>query len=54
MSKQPSFAPTGLYHLYNHANGKENLFQNEDNYLYFLKKYGEKLNAVVDLSLIHI
>jgi putative transposase len=31
--------PGRLYHIYNHANGKENLFTNSDNYLFFLKRY---------------
>ncbi|MFP5043121.1 transposase [Parasediminibacterium sp. JCM 36343] len=31
--------PETIYHIYNHANGNENLFLNNENYLYFLKRY---------------
>ncbi|MFN0200358.1 MAG: transposase [Bacteroidia bacterium] len=31
--------PETVYHIYNHANGWENLFSNEGNYLFFLKRY---------------
>jgi putative transposase len=31
--------PNQYYHLYNHAVGRENFFNNDDNYRYFLKKY---------------
>ena len=31
--------PGNLYHIYNHANGNENLFRNEENYRFFLNKY---------------
>ncbi len=36
------------YHLYTHANGSENLFRNEENYRYFLKRYEEFIPPVVD------
>lgn len=31
--------PNTSYHIYNHANGFENVFQDEENYRYFLMKY---------------
>ena len=31
--------PDGVYHIVNHANGKEKLFLNRGNYLFFLKRY---------------
>lgn len=31
--------PNQTYHIYNHANGDDNLFRNEENYAYFLKRY---------------
>jgi REP element-mobilizing transposase RayT len=34
-----SFLPETYHHLYNHANGTENLFIEERNYAFFLKKY---------------
>ena len=33
--------PDKYYHIYNHANGSDNLFISAENYLYFLKKYAE-------------
>jgi len=47
MRKQPMYEPEGIYHIYNHANGSEDMFIDEENYYYFLKKYAEKLNGVV-------
>lgn len=40
--------PGQSYHIYNHANGTENIFQEEENYLYFLKQYTKYLGAWVD------
>lgn len=31
--------PNIFYHVYTHANGNENLFRNDGNYIYFLNKY---------------
>ncbi len=36
------------YHIYNHANGSENIFREEDNYRYFLQQYEKYLGGVVD------
>lgn len=36
------------YHIYNHANGFENIFENEGNYFYFLKKYAEFISPIAD------
>jgi len=47
MRKQPLYEPNGIYHIFNHANGHENMFKEEENYNYFLQKYAEKLNGVV-------
>ncbi len=41
-------APKKVYHFYNHANGNDNLFRNEGNYHYFMKKYAEYLSPVFD------
>ncbi|MBS1488729.1 MAG: hypothetical protein JST43_14205 [Bacteroidetes bacterium] len=40
--------PNQSYHLYTHANGSENLFRNEENFRYFLKRYEEYIPAVAD------
>lgn len=33
--------PGKTYHLYTHANGSENIFRNDENFRYFLKRYCE-------------
>ncbi|HND87529.1 MAG TPA: transposase [Saprospiraceae bacterium] len=40
--------PGATYHVFNHANGFENLFVNEGNYRYFLRKYAEHIPPVAD------
>lgn len=40
--------PRKTYHIYTHANGYENLFQNEVNFRYFLKRYEDYIPAVAD------
>lgn len=42
------FEPTATFHAYTHANGSENLFRTDDNYLFFLKKYEKYINPVAD------
>ena len=41
--------PTHYYHIYNHAVGKENLFEREEDYKYFLSKMKEYLIPVTDI-----
>ena len=36
------------YHIYNHANGNENIFREEENYRFFLQQYKKHLADVVD------
>ncbi len=40
--------PNLTYHLYTHANGSENLFRNDENFRYFLKRYEEFISGVAD------
>ncbi len=40
--------PEGIYHIYTHANGFENLFQTEENYRYFLSKYRKYIQPVAE------
>ncbi len=40
--------PRKLYHLYNHANGFENLFLSDENYRYFLHRYQHFISPVAD------
>lgn len=36
-----------VYHIYNHANGIENLFKEEKQYNYFLERYLEFADRIV-------
>lgn len=49
MSHFQPLQPEGIYHIFNHANGSEKLFRNEENYRYFLKKMEEHLLPVFDI-----
>ncbi|MEL7004203.1 MAG: hypothetical protein AAFN93_15900 [Bacteroidota bacterium] len=40
--------PGLFYHIYTHANGFENIFREEKNYAYFLKRYKYYTSAIVD------
>ncbi len=40
--------PGQSYHIYNHANGTENIFREEENYLFFLSQYAKYLGEVAD------
>jgi REP element-mobilizing transposase RayT len=46
--KQIYFEPGQLYHIYNRANGGEDIFPEPENYRYFLQKYQEKTTTVAD------
>ena len=41
------FEPEKYYHVYNHGNGNENIFRNDDNYYYFLRKCHEHLSPIL-------
>ncbi|WP_439482578.1 transposase [Cyclobacterium plantarum] len=40
--------PGQSYHIFNHANGAENLFREKENYRFFLYQYNKYLEKVVD------
>ncbi|MEP6684738.1 MAG: transposase [Parafilimonas sp.] len=40
--------PENYYHIYNHGNADDNIFKNEQNYTYFLKRYAFFINPVAD------
>ena len=40
--------PEGIYHVYNHAVGEENLFRSAENFRYFLDRYQYYLSPVVE------
>jgi putative transposase len=46
-SNEPLLAG-GVYHIYTHANGSENLFLSDDNFNFFLRKYGEHIYPIAD------
>lgn len=37
-----------IYHIYNHANGSENLFKEERNYRYFLQQYEKYIHPIAN------
>ena len=41
--------PDHFYHIYNHANGNENLFREEKNYYFFLKKASQYLTPYLKI-----
>ena len=49
MNKNEPLLCDQFFHIYNHANGKELLFFNDENYLYFLKLFGEYILPIADL-----
>jgi putative transposase len=49
MEAREQLEPGFYYHIYNHANGKENLFRNSDNYRFFLKLYHQHLGDTCEL-----
>jgi len=48
MKYHDTFEENTFYHIFNHAVGNENLFHNNDNYRYFLKKYTQYTENVLD------
>jgi REP element-mobilizing transposase RayT len=40
--------PGYFHHIYNHANGNENLFKRDENYHYFLKKFKQYIFPIAD------
>lgn len=40
--------PEKLYHIYNHANGTENLFREVENYRYFLRQWEKHIQPIAD------
>jgi len=40
--------PNTFYHIYNHANGSENLFKSDNNYTYFLNKFNQHIGPIAD------
>ena len=47
-NKRIPLEPEKYYHIYDHSIGSDNLFRNDGNYFYFLKKYAEYLCPVFE------
>ena len=47
--KNPNIEPEKIYHFYNHANGFENIFLEQRNFGYFLKKVKQRLEPVLEI-----
>ena len=45
-NKRPPFEPDAVYHVYNHGNAEDNIFREEENYYYFLKRYAHYIHPV--------
>ena len=48
MSFTDPLQPSNFYHLYNRANGKENLFYEHENYLHFLSLYQKHISSIAN------
>jgi putative transposase len=49
MSDESKWLKAGqIYHIWTHANGKENLFRCDENYRYFLQKYDHHIQPVAN------
>ncbi len=44
----PPFLPSMVYHVYNHANGDDDFFREEDTYRFFLEKYVKYISPIAD------
>jgi putative transposase len=40
--------PSTYFHVYNHANGDEDLFRNPENHRYFLQQYHKHIDIIAD------
>lgn len=49
VSKREPFKPGYYYHIFNHSNGDENLFREEGNYYFFMKKFTEFIHPISNL-----
>ena len=48
MPQRVPLEPGCFYHIYNHANGNENLFLEAENYFFFLRKYASFLEESIE------
>jgi len=45
-NNRPPFKPDTVFHVYNHGNAEDNIFREEENYYYFLKRYAHYIYPV--------
>jgi putative transposase len=45
-----SLQPGGYYHIFNHAVGKENVFREDENYQFFLRKFSKRITPFADVA----
>ena len=43
-----TFQPSTYFHIFNHANGDEDLFRTQENYRYFLQQYHKHIDKIAD------
>jgi putative transposase len=48
MNKIHPIQPNSSYHIFNHANGFENIFQESENYRFFLEKYQLYISPIAE------
>jgi REP element-mobilizing transposase RayT len=47
-NKREAFKPDTVYHIYNHGNAEDLIFQEDKNYDFFLKKYQQYVSNIVE------
>ena len=47
-ANQEPLKPDKFYHIYNHGVGNDSLFFNDNNYIYFLKKFAEYISPIAN------
>jgi putative transposase len=48
IDKLAKLQPESFYHVYNRANGNERLYNTDENYMFFLKKYIEYISSIAN------
>src|SRR5690348_16279846 len=48
-NQREMFHPDATYHIYNHAVGDEDIFKDEENYNFFLRKLNEWISPLADV-----
>ncbi|MDO8930202.1 MAG: hypothetical protein Q7W54_14600, partial [Bacteroidota bacterium] len=48
LKKMEPLQPDSSYHIFNHANGFENIFRHEANYYFFMEKYRKYISPIAE------